>query len=62
MKIIDLSPIPFLKNFIVFIKTSFGTGNLLDGCNLIGKINLFNATFANCSIFNLYPGGDYLGN
>lgn len=50
------SMIPFVKDTIEFYKKSFGNGNFMDGCNLIGELNLFNASFVNYTL-EYYPAG-----
>lgn len=50
---------PFIRDSVKHAKQQFKNGNLLDGCNIVGDINLFNGSFTNFTSLEVFPPGDY---
>lgn len=58
-KDIKSAPIPFVGDFVTYLRT-IAKGNYLDCCEgIVGKLAMINGTFANFSALNMYPQGDY---
>lgn len=62
LKNIDNAPIPFIGNFMNYLKNgAFTEGNILDyRCGNIGELNFFNLSLLKFSPLDLFPEGDYI--
>lgn len=56
---VSSSPVPFVKDFILYLKSDFGENNILDICDMIGELRCVNASMGGFVAMEMFPAGDY---